>query len=84
MLSSTLIALAERQLEKSSSPSPTASRQPVRRARRKARIYIAAAERHLARGEDSRLVAALVRAAWRAHEEADAMVVPAAPSKTNS
>ena len=41
------------------------------RRRRDAYLYAAIAERHMARGDDEQLVAALVRAAFRAHQEAD-------------
>lgn len=39
--------------------------------RRTARLFLLLAERHRANGHDNKLVAALVRAAWRAHEKAD-------------
>lgn len=44
----------------------------TRERRGRARLYIAIAERHLAKGDDAGLVAALVRAAWREHRQADA------------
>ncbi len=43
----------------------------VRTRRARASLYLRLAERHRERREDPRLVAALVRAAWRAHAEAD-------------
>lgn len=44
--------------------------------RNRAQQLAALAERRLARGDDGPLVAALVRAAWRAHEKADADALP--------
>lgn len=66
MLSSKLLAVTERALWSARSTSA------AERRRRDARLYIALAERHIARGDSERLVATLVRAAWRAHAEADA------------
>lgn len=40
--------------------------------RRRARMYIELAERHLADGDSEALVGALVRAAWDEHRKADA------------
>jgi len=39
--------------------------------RRHAQLYIMMAERHRSRGDDAGLVAALVRRAWRLHEQED-------------
>jgi hypothetical protein len=66
MLSSKLLAVTERALWTARATSA------AERRRRDARLFIALAERHIARGDSDQLVATLVRAAWRAHEEADA------------
>jgi hypothetical protein len=50
---------------------PASSRVKSMRQRRKALLYLMMAERHRAKRDDARVIAALVRAAWRAHEEAD-------------
>jgi hypothetical protein len=65
MLSSKLLAVTERALW-SARATPAAERR-----RRDARLFITLAERHIARGDSDQLVATLVRAAWRAHAEAD-------------
>jgi hypothetical protein len=77
MLSSKLLAVTERALWSARSTSAAA-----RRRRRDARLFIALAERHIARGDDDQLVATLVRAAWRAHEEADSEQTEPAPRGT--
>ena len=51
------------------------------RSRRRALLFLELASCHRARGDDPRLVAALVRAAWRQHEQADA-ARQAAPATT--
>lgn len=73
MLSSKLLAVTERALWSARSTSA------AERRRRDARLYITMAERHIARGDNEQLVATLVRAAWRAHEEADAVETDLAP-----
>lgn len=52
-------------------------------ARERARLYIHIAERQRASGGDATLIAALVRAAWRAHAQADA-ACDNAPSWANA
>ena len=52
---------------------PALNKQSMR-LRRKALIYLMMAERHRAQRDDAQLVASLVRAAWRAHEKADAAI----------
>jgi hypothetical protein len=76
MLSSKLLAVTERALWSTRSTSAAARR------RRDARLFIALAERHIARGDSDQLVATLVRAAWRAHEEADAAQTAPTPRGT--
>ena len=50
---------------------PASLRVKSMRQRRKALLMLMMAERHRAQRGDAQLVASLVRAAWRAHEEAD-------------
>ncbi len=58
---------------------PASSRAKSMRQRRKALLYLMMAERHRAQRDDARVIAALVRAAWHAHAEADkALDVPLA------
>ena len=66
MLNLKLLKVTERALWSAGSTSA------AERRRRDARLFITLAERHIARGDSDQLVATLVRAAWRAHEEADA------------
>jgi hypothetical protein len=66
MLNLKLLKVTERALWRAGSMSA------AERRRRDARLFITLAERHIARGDSDQLAATLVRAAWRAHEEADA------------
>lgn len=52
---------------------PAPNKQSMR-LRRKALLYLMMADRHRAQRTDAELVASLVRAAWRAHEQADAAI----------
>ena len=54
------------------SSAPMASVRTLPAHRALARFYLDMADRHRERRDDPRLIAALVRAAWRAHEKADA------------